>query len=201
MTDQQLLALHGLAIKKASATDAVATAVGLPAEAVGAALDVAVADGRVLAARGMFILTPAGRSWLDERYPVEFADVRANPAASAAYHRFEKVNRAVLDLMTRWQSVSRGGTTLPNDHSDPEYDERILEELADLHVQAEPILAAFVALVPRLVSYPDQLGAALVLAQAGETDYVSGARIPSYHTVWFEMHEDLLRILGRSRED
>jgi hypothetical protein len=36
---------------------------------------------------------------------------------------------------------------------------------------------------------------------AGEHDHVSGARIDSYHTVWFELHEDLLRMLGREREE
>jgi len=25
--------------------------------------------------------------------------------------------------------------------------------------------------------------------------------VDSYHTVWFELHEDLLRILGREREE
>jgi hypothetical protein len=29
---------------------------------------------------------------------------------------------------------------------------------------------------------------------------MSGVRVSSYHTVWFEMHEDLLRLLGRTRE-
>ena len=27
------------------------------------------------------------------------------------------------------------------------------------------------------------------------------AKIDSYHTVWFELHEDLLRMLGREREE
>jgi hypothetical protein len=36
---------------------------------------------------------------------------------------------------------------------------------------------------------------------AGQHEYVSGVRIDSYHTVWFELHEDLLRMLGREREE
>jgi hypothetical protein len=35
---------------------------------------------------------------------------------------------------------------------------------------------------------------------SGAIDYVSGVKVDSYHTVWFELHEDLLRMLGRSRE-
>ena len=45
-----------------------------------------------------------------------------------------------------------------------------------------------------------RLAEALARASAGETDYVSGVRVASYHTVWFELHEDLLRLLGRTRE-
>jgi hypothetical protein len=30
---------------------------------------------------------------------------------------------------------------------------------------------------------------------------VSDARTPSYHTVWFELHEDLLRVLDRERDE
>ena len=38
-------------------------------------------------------------------------------------------------------------------------------------------------------------------AEDGKVEWVSDARIESYHTVWFELHEDLLRLLGRQREE
>lgn len=34
-----------------------------------------------------------------------------------------------------------------------------------------------------------------------QRDYVGGVRCDSYHTVWFELHEDLLRILGATRHE
>ena len=34
-----------------------------------------------------------------------------------------------------------------------------------------------------------------------QSEWVSDARLPSYHTLWFELHEDLLRILGRRRAE
>jgi len=43
------------------------------------------------------------------------------------------------------------------------------------------------------------LTAALERAEDGAIEWVSDVRIASYHTVWFEMHEDLLRALGRER--
>ena len=45
------------------------------------------------------------------------------------------------------------------------------------------------------------VGAALTRRRGGETDYVSGVRVARYHTVWFEMHEDLLRLTGRERPE
>jgi len=34
---------------------------------------------------------------------------------------------------------------------------------------------------------------------AGDVDWFTKPMIPSYHTVWFEMHEDLLCTLGIER--
>ena len=42
---------------------------------------------------------------------------------------------------------------------------------------------------------------ALERAEDGAVEWVSDAKIASYHTVWFELHEDLLRMLGREREE
>ena len=42
---------------------------------------------------------------------------------------------------------------------------------------------------------------ALEQAEDGNVNAVSDARSESYHTVWFELHEDLLRLTGRQREE
>ena len=65
----------------------------------------------------------------------------------------------------------------------------------------ESCLSRIAALEPRLGLYKDRLDEAYDKALAGEHEWVSGARIDSYHTVWFELHEDLLRMLGREREE
>lgn len=195
------LALHGLAVKKAGGVEDVAPLAGLTAEEVEQALESGAQAGHVLGARGKFMLTPAGRAWLDEQYSVHFATHRADPALGAAYDRFEVINRELLALMTRWQTVTVGGQTVPNDHTDARYDEAVVDELGSFHERAVPVLRTFAELEPRLEVHIDALERAQARIIAGEYDYVSGARIPSYHTVWFEMHEDLLRILGRKREE
>ncbi|HEY2055500.1 MAG TPA: hypothetical protein VGH14_16330 [Solirubrobacterales bacterium] len=200
--DTELLALHGLAVKKAGTPAGVAAVVGGEEAEIAASLEAAVADGRAAGAKGTFMVAPAGREWLEGRYPEVFAGFRADPAATETYGRFERINRVLLALFTDWQMVpSAGGERVPNDHSDPDYDTEVIDRLGAQHERAERVLDDFGDLEPRLALYKERLDAAYDKALAGEREWVSGARIDSYHTVWFELHEDLLRMLGREREE
>jgi hypothetical protein len=201
VSDLEFLALHGLAVKKAGPPSAVADILGEDPEDVAAALRSAAAEGRAIEARDMFMVTPAGREWLLEHYPEAFAAFRADGAAAESYARFERINRELLRLFTEWQMMPVGKETMPNDHSDSAYDDRIIDRLGALHERAERPLQEFSALEPRFGEYVRRLDAAYDRTLAGEHDFVSGAKVDSYHTVWFELHEDLLRILGREREE
>ena len=53
----------------------------------------------------------------------------------------------------------------------------------------------------RLVGYGERLERAVERALAGDTKYVASPRVDSYHGIWFELHEDLIRLAGRTRED
>ena len=202
MSDLEFLALHGLAVKKAGNAAAIAVVLGRSEDEVVPALDAAVAAGRAIGARDTFMVTPAGRDWLVEQYPQAYAEFRSDGDATAAYERFERVNRDLLGLMTDWQMVpSAGGQRVANDHSDERYDHAIIDRLGALHERAEKVLHRFAELEQRLGVYAERLDEAYDKVLAGDHDYVSGARIDSYHTVWFELHEDLLRMLGREREE
>jgi hypothetical protein len=201
MSDPELLAVHGLVVKKAGTPEAVAALLGGDQEDVRRALEAAAAAGHVVGGRGTFMVTPAGRAWLDERYPSEFASFRQDPDVVAAADRFERVNRDLLALLTDWQSVPAGSERVPNDHSDPEYDRGILDRLGDLHDRAAKVLDRLTTAEPRLARYAERLEAAYDRALAGETDFVTGVRVDSYHIVWHELHEDLLRMLGRTRQE
>jgi hypothetical protein len=202
MTDTDLLALHGLVVKKAGSPAAVAAVLGIEEAEVAAALEAAVAAGHAAGANGTFMVAPPGREWLSEQYPTAFAEFRQDPAASEAYERFERINRELLGLFTDWQMMpSAGGERVPNDHSDADYDAGVVDRLGDQHERAERVLGGFAEVEPRLGIYWERLDAAYDKVLAGDLDYVSGARVDSYHTVWFELHEDLLRMLGREREE
>ncbi len=200
MTDEILL-LHGLGVKKLGTPETIAGVTGLALEAVRAGLDRAVADGLAVGVKGNYMLTPAGRARLDAAYPQAFADVRRNDAFVAAWQKFELVNKELKALITDWQTVEIGGERIANDHRDADYDTRILDRLGAFHERVEPLLRVFAAQILRMSGYPDRLEAALEHAEDGAIEWVSGAKIESYHTVWFDLHEDLLRMLGRTREE
>jgi hypothetical protein len=201
MTDLDFLAVHGLAVRKAAGPAAVADLLGAPEADVAAALEAAAAAGRVAGAKGMFMVAPAGQAWLAEQYPIVYADARADGALTAAYERFEKVNTELLALFTDWQTMPAGGARVTNDHSDAEYDQGIVDRLGDLHERAERVVGRCAESQERLGRYLERLANAYDRVLAGDRDYVSGVRIDSYHTVWFELHEDLLRMLGRTRQE
>ena len=201
MTDLDFLAVHGLAVRKAAGPAAVADLLGADEAEVTTALEAAVAGGLVAGARGTYMVAPAGQTWLAEQYPVRYAAAREDGALTAAYERFEKVNTDLLALFTDWQTVPTGTTRVPNDHHDKDYDRRIIDRLGDLHERAERVVGRCAEAQPRLGRYLERLEAAYDRVLAGDIDWVSGVRIDSYHTVWFELHEDLLRMLGRTRQE
>ena len=196
------LAFHGLAIKRHATADAVAGLMGAPEPEVQAALAQAVATGRALEIKGGYTLTPLARVALEARYGLLYGELREDDAFRAAYDRFEVVNRDLKQVITDWQSVRVGGELTPNDHSDAAYDAKVLDRLAKVHDRIEPILNALAARLPRLRVYLAKLTQALETAEDGDVEWVSDVRRESYHTVWFELHEDLLRIMGiRSTRD
>jgi hypothetical protein len=199
--DSELLVLHGLAVKKAGSAEAVGAVLGMTPEDVERSLEQSTGSGRVIGAKGTYMLTPVGRGWLDEQYPTACAEFRSSDEFVNAYERFEVVNKEILDLFTRWQTVAVAGQALPNDHQDEDYDNKIIDQLGDIHERSVPVFDSFASVDPRFTVYKDRFEAAYDKILLGDKDWVSGAKIDSYHTVWFELHEDILRLLGRQRRE
>lgn len=198
MNDNHMI-LHGLAIKKHAAPQEVADITGLDVETVARVLAEEEVRRRVVMAAGKFMLTGPAQVALRAEYSRVYADQRASIAMDEAYGQFERINAEVKLLITDWQTMNVGGKRVPNDHSSADYDRQLIDRLGALHERAEPVLNRMAKELPRLGVYPRKLIAALEKAEDGAVEWVSDAKIASYHTVWFEMHEDLLRILGRER--
>lgn len=197
-----MLVLHGLRLKGVAPADAVADAVGLGRADVESHLEALAADGLVSHRDGRFAgwtLTPAGRS-THERLLAREADVNAAwPGLEGAYGRFRELNPGVLDVCSRWQVRQVGGRSVRNDHSDRRYDESVVDDLTAIHHDARPVCDRLAGTLDRYRPYGPRLAHAVERVRAGDTDYFAKPLIPSYHTVWFELHEDLLATLGIDR--
>lgn len=202
MLDPNELTVHTLTLRQLGSAEQLAEINALPIADVEAALEKAVADGAVMAARGNYMITPAGREFLDDVYARAFAGLRADPAVTDAMDSFETgVNKQVLTLTTDWQTIEVDGARVSNDHADADYDARIVEKLGRVHEKTQKVLQPLAQQNPLVDRFLDRIGAALIRAEGGETDYVSGVRVDSVHTVWFQMHEHILRLTGRERPE
>ncbi len=201
MKRDEHLVLHGLAIKKYGDAASVAGLLGLEAERVTKILQDGVAKGRVNAIAGRYALAPIARVALASEYPKHFADIRANERFVHAYEEFERLNVTLKALITDWQTIPVAGSMVPNTHADKAYDERVIDRLGALNERAAKMMAALAAEMPRMAIYQRKLQEALEKAEDGAIEWVSDAKIESYHTTWFELHEDLLCMLGKQRQE
>jgi hypothetical protein len=200
-SDPRLLVLHGLRLKGQAGAAAVAESAGIATAEVESWLARLAADGLVVHRDipGGWSLTPAGRAEHDRLVGREIDSAGVRPAIERAYERFRALNGGVLDACSRWQVREIAGTAVVNDHRDREYDARVVADLAALHHRVEPLCEDLAGALDRYRPYRAQLSRAVEKVEAGERDWFTKPRLPSYHTVWFELHEDLLTTLGLDR--
>jgi hypothetical protein len=144
-------------------------------------------------ARGLR-LTEQGRAAHTTWARVPAGDVEA--AVERSYRRFLALNQELIRVCSDWQ-VRPGGA--PNDHRDPAYDWAIVDRLVAIDDRVGPVLRTAASGVARFGSYRPRLRAARKRVENGESDWFTSPRIDSYHTVWMQLHEDLLLALGRDR--
>ena len=201
-SDLRTIVLHGLRLKGFADAGAIAEAVGLGEADAKPELDTLVAEGFATYRDGRlsgFVLTPAGRETHARLLAEELEASGQRGAVHAAYERFLTINQDLLSICTEWQLRDVAGESVINDHTDAVYDAGVVAKLADLHDKVSPICADLGAALDRFAGYGPRLGAALAKVQAGDVDWFTKPMIASYHTVWFELHEDLLATLGLER--
>ena len=79
------------------------------------------------------------------------------------------------------------------------HDAAVLGELEAVATVAGPVCEQLGGTLERLAGYGPRLAEARARVRAGETDWLTSPVIDSYHTVWFELHENLLMTLGIER--
>lgn len=154
---------------------------------------------RAAGAFGGWGLTDDGRQVDAERIAAELDRAAARSDVDAAYRGFLGLNRDVLDICAAWQIRSVDGAMALNDHTDQAYDAEVLARLTATDGRAQPICTGLAGRLRRFSHYGPRLATALQRARQGEQDLVTDS-LESYHTVWFQLHEDLLVTLGLPRE-
>ena len=185
---QVLLALR---LKGRATADELSTSLGVPEPDVSAQLAALAEENlaveRTTGRRPGWMLTGDGR----ERYDSSLAEARTPEVVerlTTTYESFLQLNQPVKDLSSRWQATEDDAERFG-----------ILEDLADLCEKVTPSLTSAGDVVPRFGAYAHRLAASLDKA-ADDPRFVVSPTVDSFHTVWFECHEDYLLMLGRTRE-
>ena len=195
-------------------TEQLADRTGLPAADVGACLEecatrgwVRWRDGRI----GGWVLTGVGRNAGVALLAAEVDAAGAQTVLRNGYRSFFELNPELLEVCTAWQlrpsgwvsgqSVAGQAATETNDHSDRDYDRGVVAWLRSIDERVGPVVGELGSALDRFSRYRPRFTHALERIEAGESDWFTRPVIDSYHTVWFELHEDLLATLGRERSD
>lgn len=154
-------------------------------------------DGGYVVGEPNVRITPEGRERLVAMVVEERSTVD-HDALAACYHDFDDYNSELKSIITDWQLVDE---TTPNDHADTAYDQRVIARLSELHERFVPLVTRVCEIAPRLASYRNRFDDAILKVNEGDSSFIARPIADSYHTVWFEFHEELIGLLGLSREE
>jgi hypothetical protein len=193
------LVLHSVAVKKQANVAAIASFCGMNERVVAEILEAAVKSDRVLESKGRYALLPLAQVALEAQYEQLYISLRDSSWFKDVCQEFERLNGELKAVITDWQTVPLGGTRIANDHTDEDYDAAVINRLERIHERVQPVLQRLRREIPRFAYYESGLAGAMDHVEESASAWVSGAEIPSYHTLWFELHEDLLRLGGKRR--
>ena len=199
-----LLTLHAVRLRGTAAPGQVAARFRLEQAATAELLLDFAAYGWVsraeFAGAGGWSLTERGRVENERRLAAELAEAGARPPVVDVHARFLPLNARFQTACTNWQIRPLPGAPMAaNDHRDLRWDDRVLEELGSLGRRLVPLCAALSGRLARFEGYEKRYADAFARVEAGQRSWVDGAGIDSCHTIWFELHEDLLATLGIER--
>lgn len=179
--------LHALRVKGAATVQDV-TRIGAVDNPAGV-LSLLVADGlaarHTAGEREYFTLTAAGAD----------SDARAMLALSAGSdalanlydERFLDLNTRFKELCARWQQQ---GESI-----------ELVERAEEIHEALDGLLALAAMHAPHLERYRVRLATSIEAFLDGDASALMAPVGESYHNTWFELHEDLIATLGRTRAE
>jgi pyruvate, orthophosphate dikinase len=187
-----------LAIKGFGKGEVLAEALDLKEPEIEAALNELIADGLAESTRVGARLSAKGKAQAAEAHERRRATIDHH-RLEAEYERFMPLNSDFKQLVTDWQMRQIDGKAVRNDHSDKLYDDSVIARLPPLHAMIAVLIADIAVHVPMVAAYERRLANALTKFRAGDHRYFTAPDRDSYHTVWFEFHQDMIGLLGTTR--
>jgi hypothetical protein len=183
-SDTRLLVLHALRLKGMADAGAIAVACDLAPSVVEPELAAQLARGmvRFLDKRNSWSLTPEGRAEHARLLTADLDDAGCAGVVESAYRRVLGVNVELLATITALQQGDRA-----------------VGRLRAVHHEAIGATEGLAVELERMRSYGPRLATALERVERGEREWVARPLMDSYHSVWHELHEDLLLTLGIDR--
>lgn len=200
-SETDLLVLHALRLKGFKPTADVASVYELDEAETQDHLERAAEAGFALyrdGARSGWTITPDGKAENERLLAAELDAAGLRDSVAALYDTFLGMNQTMLQLCTDWQ-VKDPEANLLNDHTDEAYDQGVIARLTGLNDLLRPILASTRDEFERFERYGPLFRRALEQLLGGDQSWFTSPMIESYHTVWFELHEDFLATLGIDR--
>jgi pyruvate,orthophosphate dikinase len=143
-------------------------------------------------------VTPEGRAWLAGQLKAE-RESADHGAAERLYQQFMALDTRFKQLVTDWQIKTIDGKRVPNDHADAAYDGAIRARLAEFHLATAALLPDILAVTSRLKPFATRFARAANAIAEGDGTMIASPLKDSYHTIWFELHEELIHLAGRDR--
>jgi hypothetical protein len=138
-----------------------------------------------------YMLSPNGRTWTIEQLLAERA-AADSMVLENAYEDFLSLNHRFKQVVSEWQMQSQA------ENADAAWP-RVVGDIGQIDGGLEPVLATNATQVPRLQAYRRRFSAARQSVEAGDRSMLASPLKDSYHTVWFEYHEELIALCGRDR--
>ena len=200
----ELLTLHAVRLKGMADDEEVAARFGLQRTVATECLLDFQAAGLItkveFAGTGGWTLTEAGRAENTRQLAEELASTGVRSSVSRAYEIFLPHNGRLMRACTDWQLRPNDADPLAvNDHTDRAWDQRVLTTLSELGGELRSLCLDLGDRLTRFRGYDERFSAALTRAGDGELSWVNRPRADSCHTVWMELHEDLIATLGVQR--
>jgi hypothetical protein len=188
-----------LRIKGFGKGEAIAEAMGASTEEVQGALADLVARQWAEETKVGYRLSPAGRTEADKAFGLERTGLDQRVFAQL-YEEFSPINDGFKQLVTRWQMRNVGDRQVRNDHTDAAYDKSVLDGFDPIHRDICDLIGTIATSAPRIGSYKQRLDLALGKIRSGDLRYIAAPDRDSYHTAWFELHQDLIGLAGTTRQ-